>query len=87
LFHHLNFFSVEELAKKKEIPVTDNTSPHPNEELKNGEIKVVFLPPDITSLCQPMDQSMQEAMKKKYCRKLVNSLIEKVMMEMTCLLH
>lgn len=42
-------FSVEILAKKPFL-VINNASPNPKEELKNGEIKAVFLPPNINSL-------------------------------------
>jgi hypothetical protein len=43
------FFLVVKLAKKKAILVIDNALSH-QEKLKNGEIKAVFLPPNINSL-------------------------------------
>jgi hypothetical protein len=30
-----------------------------------GDIRAIFLPPNLTSLCQPMDQDVLEALKKK----------------------
>lgn len=41
----------------KAILVLDNASTHPI-DLSSNYIKVMFLPPDITSLVQPMDQGV-----------------------------
>ena len=41
----------------------DNAPTHPSAELlerENGKFKVKFLPPNVTSLLQPMDQSVIE---------------------------
>ena len=35
----------------------------------------MFLPPNVTSVCQPMDQGILEALKKRYRRKLLSSLV------------
>ncbi|XP_054711028.1 tigger transposable element-derived protein 2-like [Uloborus diversus] len=41
----------------------------------NGEIKCLFLSPNVTSLCQPMDQGVIESIKRVYRRKLLTVLI------------
>uniref|UniRef100_K7GGY3 HTH CENPB-type domain-containing protein n=1 Tax=Pelodiscus sinensis TaxID=13735 RepID=K7GGY3_PELSI len=71
---------------RKAIFVIDNTPSHPLEdellsgdirdELLSGDIRVIFLPPNTTSLCQPMDQAVLEALKRKYHHKLLTTLIE-----------
>lgn len=53
---------------RREILVIYSVPSHPNEDelIFSGNIRVIFLPPHITSLCQPMDQGLLEAQKKKY---------------------
>lgn len=39
--------------------IVDNTLTHPTEELlgkENGQFAIIFLPPNVTSLLQPVDQ-------------------------------
>lgn len=46
---------------KKALLILDNCSAHPDEELlvsKDKLVKAVFLPPNVTSLIQPMDQGV-----------------------------
>lgn len=62
----------------KAILFIDNAPSHPNEtELKSpdGNIFVSFLPPNITSLLQPMDQGVIETMKRHYRRELLSLLL------------
>lgn len=72
----------EQFLKSKNLPrkailLLDNATCHPDEdELKDREIKIMFLPPNVTSLCQPMDQGTLEAMKRNYRRNLLSSLID-----------
>lgn len=55
----------------------DNAPSHPDvSELTNGEIKAVFLPPNVTSLLQPMDQGVLQNMKLAYKKRFLRSLIE-----------
>uniref|UniRef100_K7G469 HTH CENPB-type domain-containing protein n=1 Tax=Pelodiscus sinensis TaxID=13735 RepID=K7G469_PELSI len=62
---------------RKAILVIDNEPSQPREdELIRGDIRVIFLPPNITSLCQPVDQDVLEVLKKKYRHKLLTTLIE-----------
>lgn len=76
--------SVEKFLKQKGLPrkallVLDNASTHPDvEHLQNGEIKALFLPPNVTSLCQPMDQGVLQTVKKIYRRKLLSSIIQAI---------
>lgn len=61
---------------RKAVLLLDNAPSHPDEkELKDGEIECIFLPPNVTSLCQPMDQGVLETMKRFYRRKLLTVLI------------
>jgi hypothetical protein len=54
-------------VERKESLATDNGLSYPKKEkLKSGEIRVIFLPPIITSLCQPMGQGVTETPKKTY---------------------
>ncbi|XP_049961615.1 jerky protein homolog-like [Schistocerca serialis cubense] len=54
----------------------DNATCHPNEdEFQDQDIKAMFLPPNVTSLCQRMDQGTLETLKRNYCRNLLSSLI------------
>lgn len=73
--------SVEAYADKNNLPrkailLLDNAPSHPSaDELSDGEIKCVFLPPNVTSLCQPMDQGVLETLKRLYRRKLLSIII------------
>lgn len=42
-----------------------------------GDIKAIFLPPNVTSLVQPMDQGVKEWLKGRYHRKYISSILEK----------
>lgn len=76
--------SVTKHLKGKNLPIKavlimDNAPSHPSENvLKKGEIKTRFLPPNVTSLIQPMDQGVLESLKRRYRRKLLNSILEKL---------
>lgn len=80
-FHKQFVPQVEKHLAKNNLPrkavlLLDNAPSHPSEdELKNGDIKCVFLPPNVTSLCQPMDQGVLESLKRTYRRKLLTVLI------------
>ncbi|XP_046674684.1 tigger transposable element-derived protein 2-like [Homalodisca vitripennis] len=54
----------------------DNAPSHPDaSELVSGDIKAVFLPPNVTSLIQPLDLGVLEAMKRHYQRRLLQVLL------------
>ncbi|XP_046686190.1 jerky protein homolog-like [Homalodisca vitripennis] len=72
---------VEAYLKKKNLPrkailLMDNAPSHPDaSELVSGDIKAVFSPPNVTSLIQPLDQGVLEAMKRHYRRRLLQVLL------------
>lgn len=62
----------------KVLLIVDNAPTHPTEDLMerdNGQFKTIFLPPNVTSLLQPMDQSVIETMKRHYRRQLLRKLL------------
>ena len=62
----------------KAVLVLDNCSAHPEEDKlvsDDGKIIAKFLPPNVTSLIQPMDQGVIQTLKKRYKKKLLRGLI------------
>lgn len=52
----------------KVLIILDNSPTHPTQELlerENGLFKKIFLPPNVKSMLQPMDQSVIETMKRQ----------------------
>lgn len=78
---HQNFVpSVERFLASKGLPrkailLIDNAPTHPG-QLENGDITVRFLPPNVTSLIQPMDQGVLEAFKRHYRGFLIRSILQ-----------
>lgn len=71
---HLRNKSLEEKA----VLLIDQCSAHPSEEelmSSDKKIKVMFLPPNTTSLLQPMDQGIIATFKKNYRRELLSNLL------------
>lgn len=63
---------------RKSIVLLNNTPLHPEaEELHDGDIKARFLPPNVTVICQPMDQDILEILNKNYDSKLLLTTIKK----------
>lgn len=61
---------------RKAILVLDNAPSHPNpSDLRDGDIRVLYLPPNVTSICQPMDQGVLESFKKRYRSKLLSNIL------------
>ena len=84
LFHewfHNNFipYVQEKLGKDCEaVLLLDNCSAHPDaDELvsENGKIMAKFLPPNVTSLIQPMDQGVLIGLKRIYKKKLLSRML------------
>ena len=62
----------------KALLLIDNCSAHPPENVltsEDGKIKAKFLPPNVTSLIQPMDQGVIEYIKRRYRKGLLRSLL------------
>lgn len=58
--------------------VIDNAPSHPSNlslEREDGKFKVIFLPPNVTSVLQPMDQGVIEAFKRYYRKALLRSVL------------
>jgi len=56
----------------------DNAPSHPSAETlsrENGRFTVKFLPPNVTSILQPMDQSVIETLKRLYRKQLLRRLL------------
>lgn len=74
--------SVKENLRDKGMPedskvvlLLDNCRAHPcAQELKKGNISAVFLPPNVTSLIQPMDQGVIQNLKMLYRRDFMRQL-------------
>ncbi|XP_054725301.1 jerky protein homolog-like [Anastrepha obliqua] len=60
---------------KEPILVLDNAPTHPY-DCAVDDIKLVYLPPNVTSLVQPMDQGVIKSLKRGYRRKLVSEILQ-----------
>lgn len=63
---------------EKVLLLVDNAPSHPLESLlerENGKFRVVFLPPNVTSLLQPMDQGVIASFKKYYKKFILKELL------------
>ncbi|XP_062703831.1 jerky protein homolog-like [Aedes albopictus] len=72
-------FSERFNLEPKALLVLDNCTAHYDGGDKlisdDGLIKVIYLPPNVTSECQPMDQAVINAIKMRYKRKLMLKLV------------
>ena len=71
---HLRSLKLPERA----ILLLDNCPAHPPADLlksRDGQISVVYLPKNTTSLIQPLDQGIIATFKKNYRRELVSSIV------------
>ena len=64
----------------KALLILDNAPTHQEGLQCDGasDIKLLFLPPNVTSLQQPMDQGVIECFKRKYRRKLLSEVLFKL---------
>lgn len=70
-----NFLKKEKLPLKATLLI-DNAGCHPNaDELSVNNIIVKFLPPNTTSIIQPMDQGIIENLKRRYKTSFLSSLL------------
>uniref|UniRef100_A0A2S2R2Q4 Jerky-like n=1 Tax=Sipha flava TaxID=143950 RepID=A0A2S2R2Q4_9HEMI len=67
----------EKQLPQKALLLMDNAPTHPSGELKSddGNITCFFLPTNIISLLQPMDQGIIENMKRQYRKSLIESVL------------
>lgn len=73
----VEIFLKDRNLERKALLLLDNAACHPDEEqLSSGDIKAYFLPPNVTSLAQPLDQGVLENLKRNYRKKLLGKLIE-----------
>ncbi|XP_035680164.1 tigger transposable element-derived protein 4-like [Branchiostoma floridae] len=63
-------------AKRKAILFLDNATCHPDLRLKN--LKLVFFPPNTTSVLQPLDQGVIQTNKLKYRRRQLSHVLAKM---------
>ena len=61
----------------KVLLLLDNAGGHPDELYYEG-VKVEFLPPNTTSVLQPMDQGIIRAFKALYTRNCLQSLVHEM---------
>lgn len=82
-FHNQFVPQVITFLKSKNLPLKamlllDNAPGHPDlDDLKSneGEIFAVYLPPNVTALCQPMDQHVIQNVKIKYKKKILHDIV------------
>lgn len=66
----------QNIRSPKALLLMDNCSAHPEQlKTRDGSVTCMFLPPNTTSLIQPMDQGVLQAMKNRYKRKLLQEVI------------
>lgn len=62
--------------KRKVILFLDNATSHPKLELEN--VKLMFLPPNVTAACQPLDQGVIQNFKVNYRQFVVRHILSKI---------
>ncbi|XP_071943866.1 jerky protein homolog-like [Antedon mediterranea] len=71
-------FCRENNIPEKIVLLLDNAPAHPSEEVlttEDGAFLVMFLPPNTTSLIQPMDQGVLEPLKRRYKKNLLRHIL------------
>lgn len=70
-------FNEENGLPPRALLLIDNAPSHPSDmRLVCGGIKAIFLPPNVTSVLQPMDQGVLQNLKLGYRKKLLRFIIE-----------
>lgn len=73
--YFLNY--IRNRTSNKVLLLLDNCGPHGNELVDpNGQVSVMFLPPNTTSVYQPMDAGIIATLKKKYRYRLLEKMFE-----------
>lgn len=68
----------EEGRNEKVLLILDNAPSHPSEDVLNSvneNFKVLFLPPNVTAILQPMDQGVIEQTKRHYKKSVLRLLL------------
>lgn len=84
-FEQLFVPSVKKFLNKQKLPqkallILDNCPGHPHEEdlnIKDSFIRIMFLPPNVTPILQPMDQNVIQAIKMQYKKSLLYTVLSK----------
>ena len=79
IFCHIVVEHLKTKVLERAIFLLDNAPSHPDVDslqLDDGEISCVYLPPNTTSLIQPMDQSVLENIKRRYKCDLLFRLLD-----------
>ena len=74
----VNKFCRDRGIEEKVLLLLDNAPSHPSSASlvsEDGKVKTVLLPPNTTSVIQPMDQGVLEPLKRQYKRKLLSHII------------
>lgn len=66
------------LTNRKILLILDNCAPHVAADLNLTNIKVVFLPPNVTSKLQPLDRGIINSFKVKYRRLILDKIIANI---------
>lgn len=69
---------IEEGRNEKVLLILDNAPSHPSEDQLNSiheNFKVIYLPPNVTAVLQPMDQGVIEQTKKIYKKNMLRLLL------------
>ena len=82
-FHHkfvprVKRFCEENVIEYKILLLLDNAPAHPSIEVlqsRDGCVTTMFLPPNTTSLMQPMDQAVLDPLKRRYKKHLLRHII------------
>lgn len=73
-------YSLTNNIEPKALLILDNASSHCEADdliSDDGKIRVLFLPPNVTSLIQPMDQNCLLSLKTRYRKELLKKLLLK----------
>ena len=75
---HVKKFCEQNGIEFKILLLLDNAPAHPSTarlQSRGGEVTTMFLPPNTTSILQPMDQGILEALKRRYKKNILRHLI------------
>ncbi|KRZ87393.1 Jerky -like protein-like [Trichinella sp. T8] len=75
---HVKEYQQKTKRSGKVLLIIDNAPCHPSSEWldrENGLFKDLFLPPNTSSLVQPMDQTVIQCLKKRYRKQLLRKIV------------